>query len=173
AVLSAALVAALVSTAVVAHAARAPMPSAPTSSAPTPSAPTPNAQRPSIVWKKIPFGPKRHREMAAYSKRHYGVRTWRLRHPHVIVEHFTGGTSFSSAWNTFASNSPDLGELPGTCAHFIIDTDGTIYQLVPAWIRCRHTMGLNSTAFGIEHVGTSDRSVMGDAKQISSSYRLT
>jgi beta-N-acetylhexosaminidase len=35
------------------------------------------------------------------------------------------------------------GELPGTCAHFIIDRDGTIYQLVHLWIRCRHTVGMN------------------------------
>jgi N-acetylmuramoyl-L-alanine amidase len=132
----------------------------------------PDAKRPPITWKRIPFGPKRKREMAAYSKRHYGVRAWRLREPHVIVEHYTGGTSFSAAWNTFAANAPHLGELPGTCAHFIIDTDGRIYQLVPLWIRCRHTMGLNDTSFGIEHVGTSDRDVMGNAKQIASSYRL-
>ena len=46
--------------------------------------------------------------------------------PKVIVEHYTATTSFSSAWNTFASNAPDpeLGELPGTCAHFVVDTTG-------------------------------------------------
>jgi len=38
------------------------------------------------VW-PIPFGEKRKHEMAAYSERHYGEQTWRLRHPHVIVEH--------------------------------------------------------------------------------------
>ena len=138
-----------------------------------PRATQPDAKRPPITWKRIPFGPKRKREMAAYSKRHYGVWAWRLREPHVIVEHYTGGTSFSAAWNTFAANSPHLGELPGTCTHFIVDTNGRIYQLVPLWIRCRHTMGLNDTAFGIEHVGTSDHDVMGNAKQIASSYRLT
>ncbi len=31
--------------------------------------------RPSIVQHLIPFGPKRKREMAAYSERHYGQRT--------------------------------------------------------------------------------------------------
>src|SRR5436190_18594976 len=39
----------------------------------------------------IPFGRRRKREMAAYSARHYGRRGWRLRHPHVIVLHFTDG----------------------------------------------------------------------------------
>jgi len=133
----------------------------------------PDAQKPPITWKRIPFGDKRRRQMGAYSKRHYGVRRWRLSDPRVIVEHYTGGTSFSAAWNTFASNAKHLGEYPGTCAHFIIDTDGTIYQLVPLWIRCRHAMGMNWVAFGVEHVGTSDAQVMGNAEQIASSYALT
>jgi len=138
-----------------------------------PAAGEPNARKPAIVWKKIPFGEKRRMQMAAYSKRHYGTRTWRLREPHVIVEHFTGGTSFSSAWNTFASNARHLGELPGTCTHFIVDTDGTIYQLVPLGTMCRHTVGLNSTSIGIEDVGESDRQVLRNPPQIAASYRLT
>jgi len=133
----------------------------------------PDAKKPPITWKRIPFGERRKRQMGAYSKRHYGVRRWRLLHPRVIVEHYTGGTSFSAAWNTFASNAKHLGEYPGTCAHFIIDADGTIYQLVPLWIRCRHAMGMNWVAFGIEHVGTSDADVMGDDAEIASSYALT
>ena len=38
----------------------------------------------------------------------------------------------------------------------MIDKDGTIYQLVSLTTICRHTVGLNYTAIGIEHVGTSD-----------------
>jgi N-acetylmuramoyl-L-alanine amidase len=129
--------------------------------------------KPPITSKPIPFGAKRKREMAAYSKRHYGTAAWKLTEPRVVVEHFTGGTSFSAAWNTFASDAKHLGELPGTCAHFIIDTDGTIYQLVPLWFRCRHAMGMNWVAFGIEHVGTSDADVMGNDAEIASSYSLT
>ena len=37
--------------------------------------------RPHIVWKPIPFGPKRRTEMAAYAKRHYGIDSWRLTNP--------------------------------------------------------------------------------------------
>jgi len=130
-------------------------------------------RKPPIKWKPIPFGAKRKAEMAAYSKRHYGRRTWHLRHPKVIVEHYTDGTTFSGAWNTFAANSRHNGELPGTCAHFIVDRDGSIYQLVPLGVRCRHAIGMNWTAFGIEHVGTSDKMVLGDHAQMRSSLRLT
>src|SRR5205085_2995682 len=44
--------------------------------------------KPRVVWKPIPFGAKRKREMAAYSKRHYGYWRWRLIDPHVIGEHY-------------------------------------------------------------------------------------
>jgi N-acetyl-anhydromuramyl-L-alanine amidase AmpD len=129
--------------------------------------------RPHIVWRPIPFGPQRKAEMAAYSQRHYGIHSWRL-HPKVIVEHFTGSDSFSSAWNTFAANTPDpeLGELPGTCAHFIVDRDGTIYQLVSLTVMCRHTVGLNYVAIGIENVGTSDSEILRDRAQLRSSLAL-
>jgi N-acetyl-anhydromuramyl-L-alanine amidase AmpD len=129
--------------------------------------------KPPIVSKPIPFGALRKQETSTYAKRHYGLDTWRLEDPHVIVEHYTAGTSFESAYNTFAANSPDLGELPGTCAHFIIDRDGTIYQLVPLNVMCRHTVGLNYTAIGIEDVGTSDQQVMRDKAQLDASLRLT
>ena len=131
--------------------------------------------RPPIVVKLIPFPAARKAEMSAYSLRHYGKPGWRLVSPHVIVEHYTANDSFSATWNTFAADAPDpeLNELPGTCAHFVVDTDGTIYELVPPTIRCRHTVGLNWTAIGIEHVGTSDTSILDNAKQLQASLALT
>ena len=129
--------------------------------------------KPAIVKRFIPYGTRRRRQMAAYSKRHYGVWRWRLTRRLAIVEHYTTGTTWQGAWNTFAANSRHLGEYPGTCAHFIVHTDGTIYQLVPLWIRCRHTIGLNQLSFGIEHVGRSDAEVIGNARQMRSSLQLT
>jgi beta-N-acetylhexosaminidase len=131
--------------------------------------------KPAIVSRPIPYGAQRRREMAAYSFRHYGTRTARLRHPHVIVEHYTANNSFTATWNTFASDAPDpeLGERPGTCAHFVIDSDGTIYQLAPLRLRCRHTVGLNWTAIGIEHVGMSDGAVLDRPRVLRASLRLT
>jgi beta-N-acetylhexosaminidase len=137
--------------------------------------PAATAPKPQIVHKPIPFDAKRRAEMAAYAKRHYGIDSWRLVHPKVIVEHYTASDSFSSVWNTFAADTPDpeLNELPGDCAHFIIDTDGTIYQLVPLNTMCRHTVGLNYTSIGIEHVGESDRQILDDPRQLASSLALT
>jgi beta-N-acetylhexosaminidase len=112
--------------------------------------------------------------MAVYAKRHYGKNGISLR-PKLIVEHFTQTTSFSSAFSTFAANQADVEfhELPGVCAHFLIDTNGRIWNLVPIKIMCRHTVGLNDRAIGIEHVAMSDASVMGNHGQLTASIRLT
>ncbi len=130
---------------------------------------------PRVKQKHIPYGAKRKREMAAYARRHYGIDDFRLRNPQVIVEHYTDGDTFSSAFNTFAPDRPDseLHELPGVCSHYVIDRDGLIYQLVSTRIMCRHTVGLNYTAIGIEHVGRSDGQVMGNRRQRGASLRLT
>ena len=139
-----------------------------------PTAAAASATRPHIVWRRIPFGAARRAQTRAYAKRHYGTSTDRLQ-PKVIVEHYTVSSTFSSAWNTFASNAPDveLHERPGVCSHFIVDKDGTIYQLVSLRYICRHTVGLNDRAIGIEHVGSSDAEILGRPKQLRASLRLT
>ncbi|MGH2980735.1 MAG: DUF2817 domain-containing protein [Solirubrobacterales bacterium] len=131
--------------------------------------------RPPIKRRLIPFPRKRKREMAAYSKRHYGKRRWRLRNPKVIVEHVAVAGSVDSVYNTFAPDHPDpeLGELPNVCAHFAVGSNGRVYQLVGLHIRCRHTVGLNHRAIGIEHVGFDDGDVLGNRRQLRASIRLT
>ncbi|HEY2260533.1 MAG TPA: peptidoglycan recognition family protein [Solirubrobacteraceae bacterium] len=134
------------------------------------------APKPRIVWDPIPFGVRRKAETVAYVRRHYGSfmkPTWRLVNPRVIVIHYTEA-SYSSTFNTFATDQPDseLHELPATCAQFVISTDGRIHQLVSLQTMCRHTVGLNWTAIGIEHVGFSDAQVLSDRRQMSSSLRL-
>jgi N-acetylmuramoyl-L-alanine amidase len=130
---------------------------------------------PPVVSKPIPFGDDRKADMRAYARRHYGIDEFRLRSPRVIVQHYTVTDTFQPVYDTFAPNRPDveLGELPGVCSHYVIDRDGTIYQLVPTTIMCRHTVGLNYTAIGIEHVGQSDAQVLGNPRQMAASLRLT
>jgi N-acetyl-anhydromuramyl-L-alanine amidase AmpD len=133
------------------------------------------APQPTLVQKPIPFPRERKEQMAAYSRRHYDIDSYRLRDPKVIVEHYTVTATFQQTFNTFAPNHPDpsFNEYPNTCAHYVIDRDGTIYQLVPRSIMCRHTVGLNYTSFGIEHVGKSDGDVMNNKRQLAASLRLT
>jgi N-acetylmuramoyl-L-alanine amidase len=133
------------------------------------------APRPPITQWPIPFGPKRKRQMAAYSERHYGEHTWRLTHPHVIVEHMSETDSARAVYDTFAPDVPDieLHELPNVCSHYVISPSGRIFQMVNLRTRCRHTVGLNWTAIGIEHAGYADSDALDDPREIGASLRLT
>jgi N-acetylmuramoyl-L-alanine amidase len=135
----------------------------------------PRAARPAITVWPIPFGPKRKREMAAYSARHYGQRAWRLRHPRVIVEHMAQASSAAAVRAAFVPDVPDveLGELPNVCTHFVVSSAGRIFRLVNLRTRCRHTVGLNWTAIGIEHTGFADADALGNRRQLRASLRLT
>jgi N-acetylmuramoyl-L-alanine amidase len=133
------------------------------------------APQPTIVQKPIPFGAKRKQEMRAYATRHYGIGSYRLRDPKVIVEHYTVTPTYAQTRDAFVPDRPDpeLHELPGVCSHFVIDRDGTIYQLVPLSTMCRHTLGLNWTAIGIEHVAATQEQALADPRQRRASLALT
>jgi beta-N-acetylhexosaminidase len=164
---------------------QAPGPSATTAATPPPET-TPPAQtkpaakplqplvKPPITWDPIPFGPQRLAETAAYAQRHYSLSTYNLTDPHVIVIHYTQTPDFQSTFDLFAPDTPDpeLHELPGVCSHFVIDRGGVIHQLVRLNIMCRHTVGLNWTAIGVEHVGSNDQQVLGNPPQLTASLKL-
>jgi hypothetical protein len=146
-----------------------------------PSQPQPaRVDKPRLVQDPIPYGASRRAQMAEYARRHYGVSSSTLQ-PKLIVLHFTasGAGSYPGVHATFSSNAPNRGELPGVCAHFVVDQDGTIYQLVPLNVMCRHTIGVNDQALGIEMVqegGSSshwaDQQILHRPAQIRSVLRL-
>ncbi|MDQ3631823.1 MAG: peptidoglycan recognition protein family protein [Actinomycetota bacterium] len=130
--------------------------------------------RPAITQDPIAFDARRIAQTRQYADRHYGLDRARLLDPKVIVIHYTASSTYSSVFNTFDANVADveLGETPQVCSHYVIDARGTIYQLVSLkWI-CRHTVGLNYTAIGIEHVGTSAEQVLGNSRMMRASTRL-
>ncbi len=134
--------------------------------------------RPPMRFDPIPYGDARKRQMASYSKRHYGRRTWRLENPRAIVLHYTAGSSYSSAYDVFAANDPALGERPGVCAQFIVDKAGTIHQLTRLGVRCRHTVGMNHVSIGIEMVQedigshASERAILARRPQARAATKL-
>lgn len=137
--------------------------------------PAPQAiRRPAITRRFIPISAQRRRDTAAYAKRHYGISTTSV-DPRAVVIHFTANGSVQETWNVFAPNvaDPELRERPGTCAQFVIARNGRIVQLTPVTFLCRHTVGLNWAAIGIEHVGFSDAEVLGNEAQMKASIRLT
>jgi N-acetylmuramoyl-L-alanine amidase len=130
---------------------------------------------PAIHQWRIPFPQQRKNEMTAYARRHYAIGSYRLRNPHVIVEHVAVAPSAAATRNTFVPDraDPELHELPNVCSHFVVDRDGAVYQLVDLRIMCRHTVGLNYTAIGIEHAGYTDGDVLGNRRQLAASLKLT
>jgi N-acetylmuramoyl-L-alanine amidase len=130
---------------------------------------------PAIHQWRIPFPQQRKDEMRAYARRHYGISSYRLTKPKVIVEHVAVASTAAATRATFVPDraDPELHELPGTCSHFVVDRDGTVYQLVSLNLMCRHTVGLNYIAIGIEHAGFNDGDVLGNRRELAASLRLT
>ena len=146
---------------------------------PSPAAIAGNNLRPRIVDDHIPYGEQRRTQMARYSRRHYGHATWRLRDPRIIVLHFTAGDSYAGARGWFASNTPNRGEYPGVCAQFLIGKGGKTGELVRPRIRCRHAIGLNHRAIGVEMVQEAgkgshwaSRQILQRPKQVRPALRL-
>jgi N-acetyl-anhydromuramyl-L-alanine amidase AmpD len=82
--------------------------------------------------------------------------------PKVIVVHYTDGATLENAFRTFGPETlagrPDLDEAGSVNVgvQFIVDSDGTIYEIQPDNYFGRHCIGLNHSAIGIENVGTGD-----------------
>jgi beta-N-acetylhexosaminidase len=112
--------------------------------------------------------------MRRYALRHYGIDDHRLVDPRVIVLHLSVTDTAQAVFNTFAPNRPDpeLGELPGVCTHYVVAKNGFVFQLVSRRLMCRHTVGLNHTSFGIEHVGHSEAGVFARRRQLRASLAL-
>ena len=139
-----------------------------------------SAPKPPIVKKYIRYGAGRKAQMADYSLHHYGQHTYVLTNPKAIVLHHTDGAEWQSAWNTFDANTAYNNEKPGVSAQFIIDKDGTIYQLMPLSYRARHCIGVNWKSFGIEFVQESaghsgrwmDQQILARTKQVNAGLKL-
>jgi N-acetylmuramoyl-L-alanine amidase-like protein len=145
-----------------------------TSAGSGPSAVTASPAKPAIHKDLIPYPKKRKREMAAYSKHHYGQYQWRLINPQVIVIHYAEAGSIAAIHNTFASDRPDVEfhELPNVCSQYAVAANGGVYKFVPPTIRCRHTVGLNYTAIGVEHVGFQDSDILDRPAQLQGSLQF-
>jgi N-acetyl-anhydromuramyl-L-alanine amidase AmpD len=107
------------------------------------------------------FTDERLRLTARYCLTHYGSESAELGEPQLIVVHYTAFGTRDESYRFFAPARLDKlsrrditggGEV-NVSAHYLIDRDGTIMQLAPDNVVCRHTIGFNWTAIGIENVG--------------------
>lgn len=115
-----------------------------------------------IHQKPILFNKERIALTQQYQLTHYGIDSKSIEiEPRMIVLHWTCIPTVAATFKifnppTFPKNSPRLKDLPGTLnvsSHFVVDKDGTIYQLMPEHWMARHVIGLNHYAIGIENIG--------------------
>ena len=82
--------------------------------------------------------------------------------PKIIVLHYTAGGTITSNFNYFnnveieaARKANKDASTLNVSSHFLVDRDGTVYQLMPDNYFARHTIGLNYCAIGIENIGSN------------------
>ncbi|SDB64844.1 N-acetylmuramoyl-L-alanine amidase [Flavobacteriaceae bacterium MAR_2010_188] len=115
----------------------------------------------SIIQKPIIFDQNRKDLSLEYLSSRYGITQQAPTIvPKMIVLHWTEIETFQDSYNAFYNpllpnarpELKDAGSL-NVSAHFLVDRDGLIYQLLPETTMARHTIGLNHCAIGIENVG--------------------
>jgi N-acetyl-anhydromuramyl-L-alanine amidase AmpD len=89
--------------------------------------------------------------------------------PKMVVVHYTVVPTWEKTYHVFFGP-----KLPGSrtalkgasqlnvSSQYLVDRDGTIYQLLPDTVFARHTIGLNHSAIGIENVADGDQLPMTD-----------
>lgn len=105
----------------------------------------------------IAFTDRRRRLIREYARIHYG-REMETIVPQAVVVHWTASDSRDGVYRYFYNEeNPHLrnGTL-NVASHFLVDRDGTIWQLTPETALNRHAIGLNWCAIGIENVGGVD-----------------
>ncbi|TKI68434.1 N-acetylmuramoyl-L-alanine amidase [Sulfurimonas crateris] len=114
-----------------------------------------------IKQTSIAFGEKRVELSKEYIKEHYNLEVKDIKIvPKIIVIHHTAIDDFADSLSRFTSETlptdrPDItsGGALNVSAHFMVERDGTIHQLMPLDFMARHVIGLNYNSIGIENVG--------------------
>lgn len=111
------------------------------------------------------FDAKRLSLTAEYCRIHYGFDGYELKNPRMIVLHYTAFPTLDESYRFFRPSLLDTKSRADICsggrvnvsAHYLVDRDGTIYQLASERVICRHIIGFNYTALAIENVGRDER----------------
>jgi len=109
----------------------------------------------------INFSDKRVELTKEYIKEHYGLNVKDINIvPKIIVVHHTAIDDYNDSLKRFISETlptdrPDIknGGALNVSAHFMVERDGVVHQLMPLDFMARHVIGLNYSSIGIENVG--------------------
>ncbi|MDQ0066610.1 peptidoglycan recognition protein family protein [Chryseobacterium lathyri] len=131
-----------------------------------------------IVSKPIDYSQERVRLSLEYLKDHHNiVQNSPTISPKIIVLHYTAGGTVETNYKYFnkthleaARNVLKKQSTLNVSSQFIVDRDGTIYQLMEPNMFARHTIGLNYCAIGIENIGSRNQPLT--EKQASANAQL-
>lgn len=112
-----------------------------------------------------------------YCLENYGVASYRLDTPKMVLIHFTVIPTLEETVAYFQKDSIESSRTNisqfsqmNVGIHYIVDNDGSIYKLVPDTVITRHAIGFNHIAIGIENIA-KDASELTSA-QLESNARL-
>lgn len=138
-----------------------------------------NRPEPVIISKPIFFDDRRRELSVQYLRNRHGlIQADATIVPRIVVVHWTDIPTIEESFAVF-----DPVELPlarraigsasalNVSSQYLIDRDGTIYQLLPDTVFARHVIGLNYCAIGIENVGNDSDLPLTDA-QLESNIAL-
>jgi len=124
------------------------------------------------------LSPKKLSLTVQYNKENYGINTYKLDTPRIIVVHYTAIDNLDATLNLFRNDIvassrdyiKDFSSL-NVGVHYVVDKDGHIFHLMPDTIVARHLIGFNYVSLGIENISKdstdlTDAQVESDAKLI-------
>ncbi|MGS2721059.1 peptidoglycan recognition protein family protein [Paraglaciecola aestuariivivens] len=108
----------------------------------------------------IVFDEERKRLSLDYLRTRYGiVQSEPSIQPKMVVVHWTVVPTLEKTFEVFnpavlpsSRENINAASALNVSAHFLVDRDGSIYQLLPTTTFARHTIGLNHSAIGIENI---------------------
>ena len=134
---------------------------------------------PEAIQRPIVFDDMRQQLSLQYLKDRYGMEQQQPTIiPKMVVVHWTVKRTAQETFDTF-----NPVQLPGTrqdvasagalnvSSQYLVDRDGTIYQLLPETTMARHVIGLNHCAIGIENVGNGTDLPLTE-KQLESNIKI-
>lgn len=127
-------------------------------------------EAPAIVDTPILQNEYRTQLQREYSLRHYGEAMTEIV-PQAVVVHWTGASTVESTYHWFYKPNYSDGTL-NVASQFLVGRDGTIYRLAPETSLCRHAIGYNWCAIGIENVGGSGDTENLTEAQLEANIRL-
>ncbi|NQY86160.1 MAG: N-acetylmuramoyl-L-alanine amidase [Colwellia sp.] len=136
-------------------------------------------KKPNITQAPIIWDEQRKQLSLEYLEEHYGiVKDAPTIDPKMVVVHWTVLPTLAMTLKAFHPSllpsyrsSISSASALNVSSQFVIDRDGSIYQLLPETTMARHVIGLNHTAIGIENIADGKNLPMTE-KQLAANTAL-